>query len=61
MATTTLTSKHTVTIPNADKTVSVEVELIPADKFAKSLAKNTNVAKVKVGGKDFYAVMGKTV
>jgi len=56
----TMTSKHEIEMPAMDQSVSIEMELIPAEIFAKSLAGNTNVAKVQVKGRDFFAVLGKT-
>jgi hypothetical protein len=52
---------QTLEIPNTDKKLAVEVELVPADTAPSLLAGNTNVAKVLIGGKEFFAVVGKTV
>jgi hypothetical protein len=53
-------SSHELAIPNSNQKVKVEVALVPADELPDTFHKNTNVAKVNVGGKDFFAVVGKT-
>jgi hypothetical protein len=52
---------QTLDLPHTDQKLSVEVELVPADTAPSLLAGNTNVAKVHIGGKEFFAVVGKTV
>jgi hypothetical protein len=54
------TTTQEVKLPNSNETIKVEVELIPADQFHDTFAKQTNVTKVNVDGKEFFAVVGKT-
>ena len=54
------TSKHEITLPDSGKKLGVEVTLVPADHLPETLHGNTNVTKVNIAGKDFFAVVGKT-
>jgi len=54
------TTQHTVDLHGTGKKLSFEVELVPSEHASALLAGNTNVAKVNVGGKEFFAVVGKT-
>lgn len=48
-------------IPNSDQKVSIGVELIPAEDLPVTFINSPNVARVKIGQKDFFVVAGKTV
>lgn len=52
-------STHELQLPNSKK-VKVEVSLVPAEQLPDVLHGNTNVTKLNIGGKDFFAVVGKT-
>ena len=52
-------SSHEIQLPNSKK-VKVEVTLVPAEELPDTFHGNTNVTKLNVGGKDFFAVVGKT-
>ncbi len=54
------THSFQLNVPGSDKKVGVEMELVPTDKLPASLHNSPNVAKVNLGGKEFFAVMGKT-
>jgi hypothetical protein len=51
---------YELAIPETDQKVSVEVDLIPAKDMPEALRKNTNVARVEIGGNEFFVVAGKT-
>ena len=51
---------HALPVPGENKKVSVEMELVPSDKLPSSLHSSPNIAKVNLGGKEFFAVIGKT-
>lgn len=43
------------------KLVQIDLEVIPAEQVPETLRYNTNVARMKIGGKEFCVVAGKTV
>ena len=59
-AETTSTTLHHLEVPGTSQKVSVELELVAPDDMPASLAASRNVAKLEVGGHEFFAVVGKT-
>jgi hypothetical protein len=49
-----------VVLPESGKKIGVQVTLVPGDQLPETLHRNTNVTKVNIAGKDFFAVVGKT-
>jgi hypothetical protein len=49
-----------IPIPGTNQALSIDVEVVESSKMPGSLKKQTNVAKVSIGGKSFYLVAGKT-
>jgi hypothetical protein len=52
-------SQHEIALESGKK-LGLQVTLVPADQLPEALHGDTNVAKVQIAGKDFFAVVGKT-
>lgn len=53
-------TSYQLDLPDSKSKVSVEMEMVPAESMPESLRSAPNVARVQLGGRDFFAVMGKT-